>query len=48
MIQHAYEGDYEENLEAPHHPILAVNVAKKNACICQSKNVLEGHTWSRT
>ena len=37
-------GDDEENLEAPHHPIRAVNVAKNNACIFQSKNVLEGHT----
>ena len=40
-------GDDEEHLEAPHHPILSVNVTKNNACICQSKNVLEGHTRSR-
>ena len=39
-------GDDEEHLEAPHRPILDVNVAKNNACICQSKNVLEGHTSS--
>ena len=37
-------GDDEENIEAPHRPILDVNIANKNACICQIENVLEGHT----
>ena len=43
-------GDDEEHLEAPHRPIIAVNVAKKNARINQSKNVLECHTryWPRS
>ena len=44
------EGDDEEHLEAPHHLILAINIAKKNDRICQSKNLLEGHTrtWHRS
>ena len=29
-------GDYEDHLEAPHHPNIAVNVAKNNARIRQS------------
>ena len=43
-------GDDEEHLEAPHRCIIAVNVAKNNAFICQSKNVLEVHTrsWPRS
>ena len=40
-------GDDEEHLEAPHCPILDINVAKNNACISQSENVLEVHTRSR-
>ena len=40
-------GGDEEHLEAPHCPILAINVTKNNACNRQSKNVLEGHTRSR-
>ena len=40
-------GDDEENLEAPHHPILSVNVTNKNDHIYQSENVLEGRTRSR-
>ena len=36
--------DDEENIESHHHPILAVNVANNNTCICQRENVLEGHT----
>ena len=40
--------DDDKHLEVNYGPILAVNVAKNNACICQSENVLEGHTrsWS--
>ena len=45
-FENANEGDDEEHLEAPNHPILALNTAKNNACICQNKNVLEGHTRS--
>ena len=43
VIQHdpyfknADEGDDEENLESPHSPILAVNVANNNAFIFQRK-----------
>ena len=40
-------GDDEENLEAPHRPILYVNVTKNNDHIFQSENVLEGRTRSR-
>ena len=40
-------GDDEEHLEAPHRLITDVNVAKNNARICQSENVLEGYTRSR-
>ena len=29
-------GDDEDHLEAPHLPIIAVNVAKNNSHICQS------------
>ena len=43
-FENANVGDDGENIEAPHRPILAVNVAKNNACIYQRKNVLEGHT----
>ena len=39
--------DYEEHIDAPRRPILAVNVAKKNDRICQSENVIGGHTRSR-
>ena len=46
-FEKAIEGDDEEHLEAPHRPVLAVNVANNNACILLSKNVLEGHTRSR-
>ena len=46
-LKNAFEGDDEEHLESPHLPILSVNLAKKNDCICQSENVLEGHTRSR-
>ena len=46
-FENSNEGDDEEHLEAPHLPILAVNVAKNNFCIRQSKNLLEGHTRSR-
>ena len=43
-------GDDGKHLEAHHRPILDVNVAKNNACIYQSENVIEGHTrsWSRS
>ena len=49
-FENADVGDDEEHLEAPHRPILAVNVAKNNACIRQRKNVLKGHTrsWPRS
>ena len=40
-------GDDENHLEAYHCPIIAVDVANNNACIHQSKNLLEGHTRSR-
>ena len=43
-LENANVGDDEENTEAPHRPIVAVNVAKNNAFIYQRKNVLEGHT----
>ena len=43
----ADEGDDEEHLEAPDCPIIAANVAKNNSHICQSENVLEGHTRYR-
>ena len=43
-FRNADVGDNEDHLEAPHRPILAVNVEKNNAHIFQSKNVLEGHT----
>ena len=46
-FENADEGDDEEHLEAPHRPILAVNVSNNNARIRQSENVLEGHTRSR-
>ena len=46
-FKNADEGDDEEHLEAPHLPILFVNVAKNNDCIRQSKNVFEGHIRSR-
>ena len=43
-------GDDEDHLEAPHRPILAVNVSNNNAHIFQSENVIEGHTrsWPRS
>ena len=40
-------GDDEDNLEAPHRPILSVNVTKNNDHICQSENLLEGRTRSQ-
>ena len=39
-------GDYEEHIEAPHFPILDVNVASNNSCIRQRENLLKGHTRS--
>ena len=33
-FENSDEGDDEEHLDAPHFPILAVNVANDNACIC--------------
>ena len=44
------EDDDEEHLEAPHRPILAVNVSNNNAHIFQIENVIEGHTrsWPRS
>ena len=41
------EVDDEENIELPHHPIIALNFAKKDACICQRNNLLKGHKNSR-
>ena len=41
------EGDDEEHLEAPHHPILAVNFAKNNDRIRQREKLPGGHTRSR-
>ena len=46
-FEKANVGDDEENLEAPHRPILDVKSAKNNARIRQIKNVLEGHTRYR-
>ena len=46
-FENADVGDDEEHLEAPYLPILALNFAKNNALILQSKNFLEGHTRSR-
>ena len=37
-------GDDEEKIESHHCPIVAVNVAIKNTCICHRENLLEGHT----
>ena len=36
-----------EHFEAPHRPILDVNVVKKSARVHQSKILLEGHTRYR-
>ena len=46
-FENSDEVDDEEHLEAPHRPILAVNAAKNNDCICRIENVLEGHTRFR-
>ena len=46
-FENVEEGDDEEHLDSPRRPILAVNVVKKIAHICQSENVIEGHTRSR-
>ena len=46
-FENADEGDDEDNLEAPRHPIIAVNFAKNNACVRQIENILEGRTRSR-
>ena len=46
-FQNSNIGDDEEHIETPHCPIIAVNVAKNNARICQSENALKGHTRSR-
>ena len=37
----------EDNLEAPHRPIIYINFVEKNARISQSKIVLEVHSGSR-
>ena len=46
-VKNSDVGDNEENLEAPHYPIISVNVANKDNRICQIKNVLGGYTRSR-
>ena len=46
-LDNANECDDEEHLEAPHRPILSVNVANKNSSIRHSKILLGGHTRSR-
>ena len=46
-FENADEGDDKEHLEAPDCTIIAANVAKNNSHICQSENVLEGHTRYR-
>ena len=40
-------GDDEENIESTRCPILSVNVAEKNYCICQRENVIKIHTRYR-
>ena len=40
-------GDDEEHIEAPHQPILAVNVSNKNTHIHQSETLLKVHTRYR-
>ena len=42
-FENAYVGDDEENLEAPHRPILALNVANNNTCIYQEKCTRRSH-----
>ena len=41
-------GHEKEHLEAHHCHILLVNVSKNNACFCQRKHVLAGHTNTRS
>ena len=49
-FKNSNEVDDEEHLEAPHCPILDLNVSKNNARVFQSKHLLEGHTrsWPRS
>ena len=49
-LENANVGDDEENLEAPHSPIIFVDIEINNARICQCENLLKGHTrsWPRS